>query len=82
MNYYKKQPSKQQGMMGNNNFKLVKADQSPLLQKSANGVRFKMVLAPNGQRFAVVVHKKGDLKPYRNEDRLPKAVRRHRIKAA
>lgn len=62
--------------------KLVKANNSPLLQKSASGTYFTTIVAPDGNRYAVIVHQKGTLKPYRNEDRLPKAIRRHRIKVA
>jgi|LGVF01.2.fsa_nt_gb hypothetical protein len=80
MNYYTQKANRSKG--GVVYTKLVKADQLPLLQKSPNGARYKLVLLPTGQRVAVVVHEKGALKPFRNVERLPKAVRRHRIKAA
>ena len=80
MNYYQLQPTRSRA--GVKYSKLVKADQSQPLQKSANGVYFKTVLAPDGNKYAVVIHKKGVLTPFRNEERLPKAVRRHRIKVA
>lgn len=61
MNYYKKILTQSRAGVGYT--KLVKADTSPTLQKSANGVYFKTVLAPDGKTYAVIVHKKGELKP-------------------
>lgn len=43
--------------------KLVKR-QSPLLQKSAKGHYFKIVVDPNGMQYAVIVHRKGELQPH------------------
>lgn len=61
MKYYKIIPT--QSRAGVKYTKLVKADASPSLQKSANGVYFKTILAPAGNTYAVIVHKKGELKP-------------------
>lgn len=56
----------------------VKADTSPPLQKSAKGAYFRTTTLPNGQSVAVIIHKKGDLQPIRNPNRLPKVLRRAR----
>lgn len=80
MNYYSQKSNKSKA--GCKYTKLVVVNKSPLLKKSPNGAYYQMVPTPDGRTFAVVIHKKGSLVPFRNMERLPKVLRRHKTKVA